>query len=83
MGILDSFGSFKVVVPSIFVSCDPPQLWFRHTNIFRQRLPILRFAVTPFPVADFRQILAMFINVMLVLDEFVPHLLLQVGTLGT
>jgi hypothetical protein len=38
----------------------------------------LRFALTPFPVADFRQVLAVFVNVAFVLDELVPHLLFQV-----
>ena len=42
---------------------------------------LLRFASVgraPLPVPDFRQILAVFVDVLLVLDEFVPHLLFQV-----
>src|ERR1700678_108850 len=36
----------------------------------------------PLPVADFRQILAVVINVMFVLDKFVLHHLLEIGALG-
>ena len=49
-----------------------------------RRFVILRRAWhLPFPIPNFRQILAVFVNVMFVLDEFVLHLLFQIGTLGT
>ncbi len=38
--------------------------------------------LTPLPVPNFRHILAVFIDIVFVLDEFVLHLLLQVGALG-
>src|ERR1039458_9719363 len=82
MGILDSFGSFQVILFCTVAPADPPSGWFRHTCLFRQRFPVLRFALAPLPIPNLRQILAVFINVMLVLDEIVLHLLLQVGTLG-
>ena len=34
------------------------------------------FGIAPFPVPDFRQVLAVLVDVMLVLNEFVPHRLL-------
>ena len=37
------------------------------------------FGVTPLPVADFRQVLAPFVNILLVLDQLVLHPLLQIG----
>jgi Tfp pilus assembly protein FimV len=39
-------------------------------------------SVAPFPVADLRQVLAVLVDVLLVLDQLVPHHLLQVGALG-
>ena len=36
----------------------------------------------PSPITDFRQVLAVLVNVLLVLDEFVLHLLFQIGALG-
>ena len=36
----------------------------------------------PLPVADFRQVLAVLVDVVLVLDELVPHHLLQIRPLG-
>ncbi len=42
---------------------------------------LIRFS--PFPISDFRQILAVFVNVAFVLNELVLHLLFQVGALGT
>jgi hypothetical protein len=36
---------------------------------------------TPLPVPDFRHVLAVFVDVQLMLDELVLHLLLQVGPL--
>lgn len=39
------------------------------------------FAVAPFPIPNFRQVFAVFINVLLVLDQLVPELLLQVNAL--
>ena len=38
-------------------------------------------AQTPFPVADFRHVFAVFIDVLLVLDQLVLELLLQVDAL--
>ena len=43
----------------------------------------LRSALTPLPVPDFRHVFAVLVDVLLVLDEFVPHVLFQVGALGT
>ena len=40
-------------------------------------------SLVPLPLTDFRQVFAVFINVMLVLDELVPHHLLQIRPLGT
>ena len=37
---------------------------------------------SPFPVADFRQVLAVLIDVLLMLDEFVLNHLLEISTLG-
>ena len=34
----------------------------------------------PFPVADFRQVFAVLVDIVFVLDEFVLHLLLQICT---
>jgi len=42
----------------------------------------LHSLVVPFPVTNLRQVLAVFINVLLVLDELVLHHLLQIGPLG-
>ena len=42
-----------------------------------------RGTIRPFPVPDFRQVLTVFIDVMLMLDQLVLHHLLQVGALGT
>ena len=39
--------------------------------------------IPPLPVPDFRQVLAVLVDVMLMLDELVLHLLLQIGSLGT
>ena len=43
----------------------------------------LRFALAPLPVPDFRHILAVLVDVVLMLNELVAHLLLQVGAFGT
>ncbi len=42
----------------------------------------LHSLVVPLPVPNFRQVLAVLIDVLLVLDELVLHHLLQVGPLG-
>src|ERR1700732_3101335 len=58
-----------------------------HSEHSPWRLPDLRrFACVgraPLPVADFRQVLAAFVDVLLVLDQLVLELLLQVDALVT
>ena len=41
------------------------------------------FSVAPLPVPNLRHVLAVFVDVVFVLDELVLHLLLEVGALGT
>src|ERR1019366_3160330 len=81
IGNLNSSGSLQVRLFSTFASVDPLSDWFRHTRPSRQRLLLLRITVIPLPVPDFRQVFAVLVDVMLVLDQLVFHLLLQVGAL--
>src|ERR1700722_12704193 len=45
-------------------------------------LSLLRFAWTPFPVTNLRQVLAVPVDVLLVLNQFILHLLFEVRPLG-
>src|ERR1039458_9098085 len=65
----------------MFAPAYPPSVWFRHTRLFSPRFPLRRFVPTPLPVPDLRQVLTVFINVLLMLDELVLELLLQVDAL--
>ena len=47
-----------------------------------QRFLLLRSVLIPFPVPDLRHVLAVFVDVLIVLDELVMHHLLQVCPLG-
>ena len=47
-----------------------------------QRFLLLRSVLIPFPVPDLRQVLIVFVDVLIVLDELVMDHLLQVGPLG-
>jgi hypothetical protein len=69
MGILDSYDSIQVELLSISAPAYPQSIWFRHPRVLRPRFLLLGFAPTPLPVPDFRQVLAVFIDVMLVLDQ--------------
>src|SRR5579871_241080 len=72
------WGAFGVVFKASRYPCGS-----RLSTLFRKPFPLLRFGRTPLPIPDFRQVLAVLVDVVLVLDEFVLHHLLQVGALRT
>jgi hypothetical protein len=72
MGILLSFDSIQPGRQNCFVRLP-----------FGCRYGGRYFALTPFPVSDFGQVLAVLIDEMFVFDQLVFHLLLQVGAFGT
>src|ERR1035437_4628952 len=67
---------------SVSASADPPSPWFKHTRFLHRPFPFLSFSLTPFPVTDFRQVFAVLVDVLLVLDELVLDHLLQVRPSG-
>src|SRR5487761_1405951 len=59
-----------------------PGIWWLGRYLISSWLILFAARFFPFPVADLRQILAVFVDILLVLNELVLKLLLQVDALG-
>jgi hypothetical protein len=80
MGILNSLGLLQVNLLSRFSPAHPAPVDL--TEIFPSLGLTPRDSRRPLPVPNLRQILAMLVDVLFVLDQLILDHLLEVGTLG-
>src|SRR3984957_19679884 len=73
-------GRFAIVAEdlTVFRACFFFSIFLLSAQDERDYTGVASAATTPLPVADFRQVLAVSVDVLLVLDQLVPELLLQV-----
>ena len=82
MGIGDAFDLIQVNLFYSAACVHSQSVALSHARLLRRRwFPYFRFASTPLPVPDFRHVLSVLVDVLLMLDKLVLHHLLQVSAL--